>query len=113
MADDHHYEALYEVINPRLPSAGAAASVTLLDHNDDSFDDSFDSDDAFEEVVVRGLVFKKKKMASSLKEIVFQFLFGFKFNRMRYRTRRESVLDRDQVLNAQKKVKILHNDRVK
>lgn len=73
MADDHHYEALYEVINPRLPSAGAAASVTLLDHNDDSFDDSFDSDDAFEEVVVRGLVFKKKKMASSLKEIVFQF----------------------------------------
>ena len=59
MADDHHYEALYEVINPRLPSAGAAASVTLLDHNDDSFDDSFDSDDAFEEVVVRRLVFKK------------------------------------------------------
>lgn len=55
LADDHHYEALYEVIHPRLQS-GAAASVTLLDHNDDSFDDSFDSDDAFEEVVVRGLV---------------------------------------------------------
>lgn len=56
LVDDHHYEALYEVINPRLQSSGAAASVTLLDHNDDSFDDSFDSDDAFEEVVVRGLV---------------------------------------------------------
>ncbi|KZS15002.1 putative Guanine nucleotide exchange factor [Daphnia magna] len=55
LVDDHHYEALYEVINPRLQSSGAAASVTLLDHNDDSFDDSFDSDDAFEEVVVRGL----------------------------------------------------------
>ncbi|XP_059350138.1 uncharacterized protein LOC130686438 [Daphnia carinata] len=55
LADDHHYEALYEVINPRLTSMGAAASVTLLDHHDDSFDDSFDSDDAFEEVVVRGL----------------------------------------------------------
>lgn len=62
LADDHHYEALYEVINPRLQSIGAAASATLLDHQDDSFDDSFDSDDAFEEVIVRGLViFWKKK----------------------------------------------------
>ncbi len=57
LADDHHYEALYEVINPRLQSSSGAAAATHLDHNDDSFDDSFDSDDAFEEVVVRGLVF--------------------------------------------------------
>lgn len=66
-ADDetnHHYEALYEVINPALMSMQASAASTStsasirLDHQDDSFDDSFDSDDAFEEVVVRGLVIK-------------------------------------------------------
>lgn len=59
--DDHHYEALYEVINPKLRSNGdnTASASNLLDHPDDSFDDSFDSDDAFEEVVVRGLVIFK------------------------------------------------------
>lgn len=79
LADDHHYEALYEVINPRLQPIGAAASVALLDHQDDSFDDSFDSDDAFEEVVVRGLViflqfnnnkWIKKKITFSLNDFL-------------------------------------------
>lgn len=64
LVDDHHYEALYEVINPRLQSSGAA--VTHLDHNDDSFDDSFDSDDAFEEVVVRGLVIYNRRIYYSV-----------------------------------------------
>ena len=49
--DGHHYEALYEVINP-------GPQLTA----DDSFDDSFDSDDAFEEAVVRGVVRRTKKM---------------------------------------------------
>ena len=53
LADDHHYEALYEVINPGLQQS--KSSPAALDSLDDSFDDSFDSDDAFEEVVVRGL----------------------------------------------------------
>lgn len=49
IADGHHYEALYEVIGPRLPSSSAVPDV-------DSYDDSFDSDDAFEEDTVRGVV---------------------------------------------------------
>ena len=52
LAADHHYEALYEVINPGVQHSEAATP----DQPEDSFDDSFDSDDAFEEVVVRGLV---------------------------------------------------------
>lgn len=67
-ADDHHYEALYEVINPYFrdgasafastsASAAPPLSAAAAAAADDSFDDSFDSDDAFEQVVVRGLVF--------------------------------------------------------
>ena len=50
LADGHHYEALYEVIHPRLKNPDA------LDNIDDSYDDSFDSDDVVEEDTVRGLV---------------------------------------------------------
>jgi hypothetical protein len=71
LVDDHHYEALYEVINPRLQSSSGAAA-THLDHNDDSFDDSFDSDDAFEEVVVRGLVIESTNLLYSCHFILEQ-----------------------------------------
>jgi len=53
VADGHHYEALYEVINPRLATHSATPSATP---DIDSYDDSFDSDDAFEEDTVRGAV---------------------------------------------------------
>ena len=51
LADDHHYEALYEVINPKK----------VVEHTDDSFDDSFESDDAFEESIVRHVVILREK----------------------------------------------------
>ena len=56
LTDGHHYEALYEVINPRVaPAGGVSEQQNVVD---ESYDDSFDSDDAFEEAVVRGVVKK-------------------------------------------------------
>lgn len=54
---DHHYEALYEVINPLMQTASAnRASANIIDPHEDSFEDSFEEDDPFEEDVVRGPV---------------------------------------------------------